>query len=122
MMWRLLRTEGDVLPLVLRLTLGIVMLPHGAQKMLGWFGGPGFGGTIAAFQEHQGLPPFLTALVIVAEFFGSLGLLAGLLTRFSALGIGAVMVGAIFLGHLPNGFFMTGPVLRTARASSITCW
>lgn len=106
MIWRLLRTRHDVLPLVLRLTLGIVMFPHGAQKMLGWFGGPGFNGEIAALQEHLGLPPFLTTLVIVAEFFGSLGLLAGFLTRLSALGIGAVMVGAIFLQHLPFGFFM----------------
>ncbi len=102
----ILQTRHDVLPVVLRLTLGIVMFPHGAQKMLGWFGGPGFSGVITALQDHLGVPPFLTVLVIIAEFFGSLGLLAGLFTRVSALGIGAVMMGAILLQHLPFGFFM----------------
>jgi putative oxidoreductase len=105
MSWPLLQTRNDVLPLVLRLTLGVVMFPHGAQKMLGWFGGPGFQGTITGMQA-QGIPAFLTILVIIAEFFGSLGLIAGFLTRLSALGIGAVMIGAIFLAHLPFGFFM----------------
>jgi putative oxidoreductase len=105
-LWGLLQTRDDILPLVLRLTLGVVMFPHGAQKMLGWFGGPGFQGTISAMQAYSGIPPFVTTLVIVAEFFGSLGLIAGFLTRLSALGIGAVMVGAIFLAHLPFGFFM----------------
>jgi len=76
------------------------------QKMLGWFGGPGFSGEIAALQDHLGMPALLTVLVMVAEFCGSLGVLAGFLTRASALGIGAVMVGAIFLVHTPFGFFM----------------
>ena len=106
MLWKLLRTPNDVVPLVLRLTLGIVMFPHGAQKMLGWFGGPGFGSTIAGMQAQPGIPAFVTVLVITAEFFGSLGLIAGFLTRLSAFGIGAVMTGAIFLAHLPFGFFM----------------
>lgn len=106
MFWKLIQTNNDVLPLMLRLTLGIVVFPHGAQKMLGWFGGPGFQGEIAALQSHLGIPPFLTVLVIIAEFFGSLGLISGFLTRLSALGVGAVMIGAIFLEHLPFGFFM----------------
>jgi putative oxidoreductase len=105
MLWRLLQSRNDALPFILRPTLGIVMFPHGAQKMLGWFGGPGFQGTITAMQA-QGIPPFLTILVVIAEFFGSLGLIAGFLTRLSALGIGAVMIGANFLAHLPFGFFM----------------
>lgn len=106
MAWKILATPHDVAALVLRLTLGIVMFPHGAQKMLGWFGGPGFGGTLAVLQDAYGVPPILAVLVVVAEFFGSLGLLAGLLTRVAALGIGAVMVSAIVLAHLPFGFFM----------------
>jgi putative oxidoreductase len=105
MLWGLLQTRNDVVPLVLRLILGIVMFAHGAQKMLGWFGGPGFQDTITGMQA-QGIPPFLTVLVVIAEFFGSLGLIAGFLTRLSALGIGTVMIGAIFLAHLPFGFFM----------------
>ncbi len=106
MFWKLLQTRNDVLPLILRLALGIVMFPHGAQKLLGWFGGPGFQSTIGAMQVQSGIPPFMTVLVIIAEFFGSLGLIAGFLTRVSALGIGAVMIGAIFLAHLQFGFFM----------------
>lgn len=105
MFYRLLQTRDDVLPLVLRLTLGIVMFPHGAQKMLGWFGGPGFQGEIAFFGQ-MGIPAFITVLVIFAEFFGALGLIFGFLTRLAALGIGAVMAGAIFLAHLQFGFFM----------------
>lgn len=106
MIWRLLETPHDVLPLVLRLTLGIVIFPHGAQKLLGWFGGPGVASEIAALESHLGIPAFLTVLVIIAEFFGSLGLIGGFLTRLSAFGIGAVMLGAVFLAHLPFGFFM----------------
>lgn len=99
------RTPHDVVPLVLRVALGGVMFPHGAQKLFGWFGGPGFSGTLTAFQEYMGIPAPVAFLVIVAESFGALGLIAGLLTRLSAFGIGAVMVGAIFQ-HVQFGFFM----------------
>ena len=95
MLRKMLTTSDDVLPLVLRVTLGLVMLPHGAQKLLGWFGGPGFDGTLAGLEEHLGVPVLIGVLVIVAESFGALGLLAGFLTRLSALGVGAVMVGAV---------------------------
>lgn len=104
-MKRLMRTDGGAAGLILRLTLGIVIFPHGAQKLLGWFGGGGFSGTVGFF-ESMGIPAAVTVLVIVAEFFGSLGLLVGFLTRICALGVGAVMLGAIFLVHAPNGFFM----------------
>ncbi len=106
-MWNtLLDTKNEFAPLLLRLTLGVVMFPHGAQKMLGWFGGHGFAGTMGFFTEGMGIPYILALLVVFAEFFGSLGLIAGALTRIAALGIGAVMLGAIFMVHLPHGFFM----------------
>jgi putative oxidoreductase len=92
--------------LILRLTLGLVMFPHGAQKLLGWFGGFGFSGTMGFFTETMHLPWLIAFLIIIGEFFGSLGLLAGLLTRFSAASIGVIMLGAITLVHFPNGFFM----------------
>jgi putative oxidoreductase len=82
------------------------MFPHGAQKLLGLFGGFGFSGTMQYFTSTMGLPYGLALLVIAAEFFGALGLIFGLLTRVAALGIGCVMAGAIYLVHLPNGFFM----------------
>jgi putative oxidoreductase len=86
--------------------LGIVIFPHGAQKVLGWFGGGGIGGTIAFFDQAFGIPAFLTILVMIAEFFGSLGLIVGFLTRIAAAGIGLVMLGAVFILHIKIGFFM----------------
>jgi putative oxidoreductase len=102
----LLNTDRDYGVLILRLTLGIVFFPHGAQKLLGWFGGAGLSGTLDHFTQQMGLPLAVAALVIAAEFLGSLGLIVGFLTRIAALGIASVMAGAIFLVHLPFGFFM----------------
>ena len=88
-----------------RLALGVVMFAHGAQKMLGWFGGNGFTGTMGFFTS-QGIPAPFAFLAIVAEFFGSLGLFVGLLGRVAAFGIFCNMVVAILAVHAPNGFFM----------------
>ncbi len=103
---RLLYTENEYGALIVRLALGIVIFPHGAQKLLGWFGGNGFAGTIQHFTENMGIPYALALLVIIAEFFGSLGLIVGALTRIAAFGIGCVMIGAIVTVHWPHGFFM----------------
>ncbi len=92
--------------LILRVTLGLVMFPHGAQKMLGWFGGYGFDGTMGFFTAKLGLPWISGFLVIIGEFFGSLALLAGFLTRFSAASLVIIMVGAVAMAHWPYGFFM----------------
>lgn len=99
-------TDDSWTGLILRLTLGAVMFPHGAQKLLGWYGGFGFEGTLGFFTEKMGLPWIVAVLVILGEFFGSLGLLAGFLARFSAASIGVIMLGAISLVHWPHGFFM----------------
>ena len=104
-MKRLLATSNDLSFTILRLALGVVFFAHGAQKMLGWFGGFGFHSTMQ-FLEHTGLPAPVAFLVICAEFFGGLGLIVGLFTRIAALGIAADMIGAVLLVHLPNGFFM----------------
>ena len=101
----LLQTDGSVVPLILRLTLAVVMFPHGAQKTLGWFGGHGFKGTMRFFMS-SGTPAILALLAIAAEFLGPLGLAVGLLTRVAALGIACVMRVAIFTVHWPHGFFM----------------
>jgi putative oxidoreductase len=99
-------TDDGWTGLILRLTLGLVMLPHGAQKLLGLFGGFGFDGTMGFFTQKMGVPWLIAFLVIVGEFFGSLGLIAGFLTRFSAASVAVIMMGAIVLVHLPHGFFM----------------
>jgi putative oxidoreductase len=105
MLKRLMNTTNDVSLTTLRVVLGVVFFAHGAQKMLGWFGGYGFQGTMGFF-EHMGMPAPVAFLVICTEFFGGLWLIVGLLTRIAALGIGVEMIGAIFIVHLPNGFFM----------------
>ena len=105
MMKRLMGTGNDVAWTILRVVLGVVLFAHGAQKMLGWFGGFGFHDTMGAF-THMGLPAPVALLIICTEFFGGLGLIVGLLTRIASLGIAGLMIGAIFMVHMANGFFM----------------
>ncbi len=102
----ILKTNNDWTGLILRLTIGLVLLPHGAQKMLGSFGGYGFRGTMNFFTDTKHLPWLIGFLVIVIEFIGSLSLIAGFASRvWSALVI-ILMVGAILVSHFHNGFFM----------------
>jgi putative oxidoreductase len=102
----LFRTHDELSSLILRITLGIVMFPHGAQKLLAWYGGFGFSGTMGFFTQQMGLPWIVAFLIIIGESFGSLGLIAGFLTRVAAFGVLLIMIGAIVLVHWPNGFFM----------------
>ena len=99
-------TNDSAAPLLARLVLGIVMFPHGAQKVLGWFGGYGFTGTMNHFTNNMHLPAVFAFLAIMAEFAGSLGLIAGCLSRVAAFGLGVNMVVAILMVHGANGFFM----------------
>jgi putative oxidoreductase len=106
MLKRFLTTEDHLAPVILRIMLGVVMWPHGAQKALGMFGGGGFTGTLKGMSEGMGIPAVIVVLVIASEFLGSIGLIAGLGTRLCAFGTFCVMAGAIFMVHLPHGFFM----------------
>ncbi len=102
-----LATPRDAAATILRLTLAGVMLPHGLQKTLGWFGGYGWSGTMGYFTGQAGLPSPVAAAVILTESIGALLLIAGLLTRPVALAFIGLMVGAVTVGgHLGNGFFM----------------
>jgi putative oxidoreductase len=103
---KLISTSNDVTLTTLRLVLGVIFFAHGAQKMLGWFGGYGFSGTMGYFTHQMGIPAPLAFLAIATEFFGGLGLIVGFLTRIPALGIALEMIVAVFLVHMPNGFFM----------------
>lgn len=105
-MHRFFATNESGVLLLQRLILGLVMLPHGAQKMFGWFGGGGWTGTIGYMTDAAGLPYIVAVLVILSEVFGSLGLVLGLGTRLAALGVVSVMVGAMATTHLKVGFFM----------------
>ncbi|MBS1715594.1 MAG: DoxX family protein [Armatimonadetes bacterium] len=103
---RVLSTSDDFALTVLRISAAVVVWPHGAQKLLGWFGGHGPEGTVGFMGQALGVPPALAWLVIIAEFFGSIALALGLLTRVAALGIFSTLAVAVVMVHLPNGFFM----------------
>lgn len=103
---KLIATTDNPVVTLLRLVLGVVFFFHGAQKMLGWFGGYGFSGTMNFFTHNMGIPAVFAFLAIVAEFFGSLGLILGLLARVAASGIIVNMLVAIAMVHHSNGISM----------------
>ena len=106
MVIKLFATDDSIATAILRLVLGIVFFAHGAQKMLGWFGGFGFSATMNLFTGMMHIPAPLAFLAIAAEFFGGMGLILGFLTRIAAFGIGVNMLVAIMTLHGAFGFFM----------------
>jgi putative oxidoreductase len=106
MIRRIFSTDDSVATTIVRLVLGVVFFAHGAQKMLGWFSGFGFAGTMGFFTRTMHIPAPLAFLAICAEFFGGMGLIIGFLTRIAVLGIATNMVVAIATVHHSFGFFM----------------
>jgi putative oxidoreductase len=102
---RLLQTTNDPVFTIIRLVLGLVFFAHGAQKMLGWFGGYGFAGTLSALST-SGMPIPLVLFVILTEFFGSVALICGAFARVASGAIALLMVGAIAMVHAHVGFYM----------------
>jgi putative oxidoreductase len=102
----LLKTDSTISTLLLRVALGAVFFPHGAQKVLGWFGGYGFAGTMGYFTDTMHIPALFAFLALAAEFAGSIALVLGLFTRVAALGIASVMAVAVATVHGQYGFFM----------------
>ena len=100
----LLQTDNSLVGLVLRLTLAVVIFPHGAQKVLGWFGGYGVSGTLGFFKSI-GIPTPIGMLGILAEFVGPVLLVFGLGSRVAAFGIACVMIVAAWKVHRSSGFF-----------------
>lgn len=98
-------TDANIAGTVARLALGIVILPHGLQKLLGMYGGMGFDKTVEFFVS-SGVPTPVAILIIIGESFGALSLIVGFLARFSAFAISLIMLGAVYMVHIPNGFFM----------------
>ena len=105
MLRKLLQTENSGAIAILRIVLGFLFFAHGSQKMLGWFGGNGFSGTMAFFTGPRHIPAVFAFLAIAAEFFGGIGLVFGVLTRVAAFGITVNMLVAIFTVHLQYGLF-----------------
>lgn len=99
-------SNRDVSLLILRLAAGIVMFPHGAQKLLGWFGGYGFAGTMQFFTQTMHVPALFAFLAICTEFFAPILLVAGAFTRVAALAFAVDMLVAVLMVHVHNGFFM----------------
>ena len=102
---KLLATSDDYTLTFMRLILGVVFFAHGAQKVLGWYGGFGFSGTMGFFTTQMHIPAPLAFLAICAEFFGGLGLIFGFLTRIAAFGIVMNMIVAVLMVHIHVGFF-----------------
>ena len=106
MIRKLIATDNDSATAILRLVLGVIFFAHGAQKMLGWFGGYGFTGTMGFFTGMLHIPAVFAFLAIAAEFFGGLGMIFGLLTRIASFGILCNMIVAVALVHGRFGFWM----------------
>jgi len=100
-----LSKQAALTPLIIRVILGSVLFAHGAQKLLGWFNGYGFSGTMNFFTKTEGLPWIVGFAVILIEFFGPIALLLGIATRFTGLAIAAVMAGVI-ITNFHTYFFM----------------
>jgi putative oxidoreductase len=92
--------------LVVRLALGVVFFAHGAQKLFGWFGGPGIKATIGYFQQQLGVPPAATIVAALIETLGGLALIVGFLARPAALGLIVVILVAVAKVHAQHGFFL----------------
>lgn len=122
MIKRILSTsERNWVSIPLRLALGIIFIAHGGQKLFGWFGGYGLNATAGFFAEKLGMTPGIlwASLAGFGEFLGGLLVLLGLLTRFGALNIAAVMLVAMFKVHwgaffLPSGIEYTLALLSSA--------
>jgi putative oxidoreductase len=106
MIKRLCATDGSLSGIILRVALGVVIFPHGAQKLLGWFGGNGFDATLKWFESNLHVPLLLALAVIFAESVGAVALIMGFFTRVAALAIAVDMVVAVYLIHWKYGFFM----------------
>jgi putative oxidoreductase len=102
----LLSTNSDWTLTIIRTLLGVVFFAHGAQKLLGWYGGPGLKETMRTMHDHLGLQLPLAFVAVATEFFGGVGLIVGLLGRVAAVGIGVTMLSAIVMVHGRNGLFM----------------
>ena len=103
---KIFNTSKSFAPLVTRVLLGLVVFPHGAQKLFGWFGGYGFAGTMTYLTNTIGLPSVIVFLVIILESFGALALIAGVATRVIAVNYVVLALGIVFTSHIHNGFFM----------------
>lgn len=103
---RIFNISESFASLAIRITLGVVVFPHGAQKLFGWFGGYGFSGTMEFFTDTMGLPWLIGFLVILLESIGAIALIAGFATRIMAVSYLLLALGIVFTSSIQHGFFM----------------
>ncbi|SHH76927.1 putative oxidoreductase [Chryseolinea serpens] len=103
---KIFATDSDLTGFVTRLTIGLVMFPHGMQKVFGWFGGPGYANEMRFFTETLHIPWLVAFAVIVIEFLGSISLIIGFASRLWAGAMIFLFIGIIFTEHVDHGFFM----------------
>ncbi|KAB2918203.1 MAG: DoxX family protein [Bacteroidetes bacterium] len=106
MMEQFFSSQNNWAGLLLRVTIAVVLFPHGAQKLLGWFGGFGFDGTMQYFTQTVKLPYIIGLLVILIEFFAPIALVLGVGSKILAAVIAILFVGIMLTSHLNFGFFM----------------
>jgi putative oxidoreductase len=106
MIKRVFTTDGSLSGTILRVALGVVIFPHGAQKLLGLFGGGGLSATLKWLESAFHVPVYLALAVVLAESVGAVALVAGFCTRLAALAIAVDMAVAVYLVHWKFGFFM----------------
>jgi putative oxidoreductase len=105
LMKSLLRTTTDPVLLIARVALGTMLFAHGAQKVLGLFGGRGLDASFEFF-SNLGIPTALAGMAIGLEFVGGPMLIIGLLGRVLGLGTAIHMGVTAYLVAWPFGFFM----------------
>ena len=110
-------TKADAALLIVRLAVGIAFIIHGAELAFGAFGGPGLQG----FSGFSHLPLPVAALIAYGEFLGGLGVLFGVLSRIASVGLALIMLGAIFIVHLKNGFDVTKGGFEYAFVQFLLC-
>jgi putative oxidoreductase len=103
---KIFKTNNDWTGFVTRMTVGLILFPHGSQKLLGWFGGPGFTNEMNFFTQTLHLPWLIASLVIIIEFFGAISLIIGFASRLWSVAVIGLFMGIILIEHIENGFFM----------------
>lgn len=106
MIQKIFATDSDLTGFITRLTIGLVMFPHGMQKVFGWFGGPGYANEMKFFTETLHIPWLVAFVVIVIEFLGSISLIIGFASRLWAAAMIFLFIGIIFTEHVDHVFFM----------------
>lgn len=96
----------SAVPLLMRLILGVTFFAHGAQKVMGWYGGSGLQETISQFEQGLGIPAPLGYLAAFTEFLGGIALILGFATRLFSVGLFIEMIVAAWMVHVPQGFFL----------------